>query len=583
MDSDRLEINSIISDLPLVRFLKNCQEFPDFVCGNLLSCEGNIQAKITFSDWQNKAVRIALALRERGVQVGDRVVLSLPTSEAFLVVFKALWLLRAVPVPLPELSSIAKKGVFFERIVHVAGDCSPAGFVVLESARVLLKEMEGDYPILSTFQAWTWEDLLLSDPEAELDLDSVVTHTTKETKALIQYTSGSTGHPNGVIVTQGMLQANIQAMGDVANISRQDKLLKWMPLYHDMGLIGGILFPPYFRVPFYLLPTTFFLSSPTVWLRAISRYSITISSGPNFAYSLCARCIRPNRIPNLNLSSWRLAHNGAEPIDVKTIESFSQKFSPYGFSESAMYPVYGMAEATLAIAFPKPGQDIRVDLVSRKAIVEESKAIPASPEEQNAISYVSTGTCIPGHVLTIREPFGERILQEREVGEICFSGPSVTPGYYKQIEHGSEQISELRTGDLGYLSNGELFVVDRLKDVIQVAGANYYPFDIERQVQQIPGIRLGRIAAFDIPAKGTGTNSLVIIAEGKRAIQATAILDAVAAVKSRVYNSHGIIPYDIMLTEPKSIPLTSSGKIRRRKCRELYLEGKLIPLAQISA
>lgn len=541
----------------LTRLIQLSQTQPDFACATLLDQTGGIASILTAQTWVKKAETLGTILTAQGVQKGDRVLVCLPTSEEFLIAFVGLWWIGAVPVPLPEISR-TQKGSLTERLRHVLADCHPRAIVIPAHTRDLLLEQTQLHSAQP--RIWEWPELWPSD-ETLLKPSPILppSEHSPEQIAFIQYTSGSTGNPKGVVVTHGALYANCMAMGQVSEMGRHDdRGLTWMPLYHDMGLVGGVMLLTYFQIPMYLWPTPYFTANPKLWLGIISRYKITLSTSPNFIYNFCARKLKPTEIPDLDLSSWRLAFNGAEPIDLETLQLFQKKFGPYGFSEKTFYPVYGMAEATLAITFPPAGSLIR-------------------SEELDGKTYVSVGHCLTGHQLVIRGMSTHAPLAEREVGEICFSGPSVCPGYYDKPSL-KQATQELRTGDLGFVSGQDLYVVDRIKDLILIGGTNYYPSDLEKEVSQIEGIQPGRCIAFGLPDSQAGTSVLVLVAEITRHAEEEKLK---TEIRSRLFASHGIAPRDIVLSKRRMIPLTSSGKIMRRRCQELYIKGEL--LAQGSA
>jgi acyl-CoA synthetase (AMP-forming)/AMP-acid ligase II len=354
--------------------------------------------------------------------------------------------------------------------------------------------------------------------------------------------------------------------------------VSWMPIYHDMGLVGGLLLPIHIGMPTYLLSTMAFLNRPESWLKAISKYRASLSPGTNYAYNLCARRLRPERLPPLDLSCWTRAINGAEPIDFQTIAAFQRKFAAYGLPKNASYPVYGMAEATLGISFPKPLAECKVDRISRRFLNEKALAVPAPEDDSDSIEVVCCGMALPGHRLVIKDPASDRILPEREIGEVCFYGPSVCPGYYHEIKTGGshQARTELRTGDLGYLYEGSLYIVGRLKDVMQIGGANYYPSDIESVLQDIPGVRPGRIVAIAIRKPSIGTDSLVIVAEPKSSANESEIEDQ---IQEKVRRRIGLSVGKVVFLPKGRLPLTTSGKVMRAKCAELLLEAEFSEMA----
>jgi acyl-CoA synthetase (AMP-forming)/AMP-acid ligase II len=388
--------------------------------------------------------------------------------------------------------------------------------------------------------------------------------------AFIQYTSGSTGSPKGVVVTHRNLVANMRASTEGARFGPNDRSLSWLPLYHDMGLVGGLLLGLYLGIDTFVMPTRSFVGRPDSWLRAMSRFKATFSCAPNFAYSILARRLPESALQGIDLSSWRLAFNGAEPIDLATLRDFTQRFAVTGLSPESSFPVYGMAECTLAVAFPTPGVPVRQDVVDRDLLGRAGRAVPVVSGSPSAVSFASVGRAVPGHSLRILDPDGGAELPERHLGEVAVSGPSVSPYYFRKDGKYGEPRKELRTGDLGYMASGELYIVDRIKDLLIIGGRNFVPSDIERVVCDVPGVRYGSVVSFAIRgADGTDELYLVVGAEPRSSVEG----DLRHMVSEKVHERFGLAARDIVLVKPGIVPKTSSGKIRRLACRELYERG----------
>ncbi len=522
---------------------------------------------LTFAQLAGMARRAAASLLAHGVGPGDRVLLALSAPDSFLAFFLGTQGLGAVPVPLPAPGDTQFPKVFRERVRAVAADCDPRA-VVLEC------------PV-----AW---DPPLSETAVGIRVVEVVAHDLRagpspavpgyepcrplDEVAYLQYTSGSTGSPKGVIVTQRNLVANFRASAAAAALSPDDRNFSWLPLFHDMGLIGGFLQTVYLRIPTFVMAPKYFLARPDNWLRAIDRFRITLSTGPNFAYNLLASRLPDRALHGLDLSSWRLAFAGAEPLDHRTVEAFIQRFGPQGFRATSFYPVYGLAECTLSAAYPEPGVRPRYDTVDRVTLSRDGHAVPTDASLATAVTFVSVGRAIPGHRLRIAEPLGDGALPERHIGEIVITGPSVTPGYFQRNGFSTQSPGALRTGDLGYLADGELFIVDRLKDVLIVAGRNYVPSDIERVVGTVDGVRAGAVIAFTLPG-ADGTAALHVVAGTEAGARVAQPLRN--AVRWAVQSQIGIAPKDVCLVRPGVLPRTSSGKLQRGECRQLYESGLL--------
>jgi fatty-acyl-CoA synthase len=397
-------------------------------------------------------------------------------------------------------------------------------------------------------------DQLVEDPSA------VPAHVSPGDTALLQFTSGSTSQPKGVCVTHATLLANARAITTGLGATEQDRGVCWLPLYHDMGLIGFGLASLLTGTPVTFIPTPRFVRDPSIWLRSIDQYRGTITFAPNFAYALTTKRVEPS---GFDLSSVRMWGCGAEPIQSGTLERFEQRFSSCGVRRGQIAPCYGLAEATLAVAFTPPSTLRATDHIDPERYVRDSVAEPCSAGD-SAMAVVACGRPLPLHRVEIRGPHGE-LLPERHAGEIVVRGPSVTPGYYEQSEATQANFrgDALHTGDKGYLADGWLYVTGRLKDIVILHGRNYDPQTLEDAVSSVPGVRGGNVVAFNRP--GVDGDELVIVAETTHS-QATprTLADALA-------NRTGVRAADILLLSAGRLPKTTSGKLQRGKARELYL------------
>jgi 1-acyl-sn-glycerol-3-phosphate acyltransferase len=388
----------------------------------------------------------------------------------------------------------------------------------------------------------------------------------------LQYTSGSTGAPKGVMVTHANLFANIRAMGQAIEVRPGDCAASWLPLYHDMGLIGAWLMPLYFGLPLALLSPVSFLTHPVRWLRMIQRHRATLTAGPNFAYELCLRKIPDSELEGLDLSSLRGAMNGAEPVLAETLERFSARFARCGLRPHSVVPVYGLAEATLAVSAPPLGRPVRLDRIDRERFETEGRAVPA-PEDPHALAFVSVGRPI-GCQVRIADAHG-REAGERVEGALWFRGPSATQGYFRNPQATAEIRRDdgwVDSGDRAYWSDGELFITGRTKDIIIKGGRNLYPHEIEEAVGHVDGVRTGCVVAFGVPDPQTGTERLVVVAETRGRAPRPGIESAVVEKASE---AAGVPPDIVRVVPAHSIPKTSSGKLRRSETRRIYLEGRL--------
>jgi fatty-acyl-CoA synthase len=519
-----------------------------------------VAERISWGQLHEDAQGVAAALQALGVAPGDHVAILGPTSRPLVTMIQATWLAGATVVCLPlpmrlgsleEFAAQTRRRVLNANVRVVVVDAELEPFLALEP---------GDPPVVRLDEvrakASAWERPL-DDPEA---------------LGILQFTSGSTDDPKGVMLPQRCLVANIDAILEGAGLGPDDVGVSWLPLYHDMGLIGLLTTPMITGFDLGLAPPQDFLAGPADWMRWISQMRATVTGGPNFAYALAARSLP--RLSDLDLSPWRIALNGAEPIDPAAVEAFLDAGAPHGLDPNAAFCVYGMAEATLAISFPEPGTGMTVDAVDRVALEHERYAAPSS-DVQRARRLPFLGRTLRGLELRVCDPDTGSSLGEREVGELELRGTSVTPGYWQRDDVTSASFNDgwLRTGDLGYLVDGEVVVCGRIKDVIIVGGRNVFPEEIERAAAGVEGVRAGNVIAFG--AEGhRGKEGIVVVAETKgddlRALR--------AEVVARVCDVVGIPPREVVLVRPGSLPKTSSGKLQRSLCRTQYLDDTLAPV-----
>ncbi len=405
------------------------------------------------------------------------------------------------------------------------------------------------------------------------------------TLAFLQYTSGSTGNPKGVMVSHGNLLANSAVIHKLFGHTANSQGLIWLPPYHDMGLIGGILQPLYGGFPVTLMSPVDFLQKPIRWLQAISRYQATTSGGPNFAYDLCIRKVTPEQLENLDLSSWDLAFTGAEPIRAETLEEFTSKFAPCGFRKEAFYPCYGMAETTLILSGGEK-KALPITCNIETTALEQNRIVKVEDTSwENYRTIIGCGKTHLHHQVVIVNPESLTVCEPGEVGEIWVAGASIAQGYWNQTEETEKTFRAyladtgagpfLRTGDLGFLADGELFITGRIKDVIIIRGQNHYPQDIELTVENShPALKISSGAAFTIDFQGY--ERLVIVQEVERSyLRKLNVQEVVGSIRQAVVAQHGLDIFATVLVKTNSIPKTSSGKIRRRACRTAFLCGDL--------
>jgi len=546
------------------RLLARASLQPDRVAVHILrsAARGSFRDEpLTLGEWVHGAGTCAAALAAGGIQRGDRVLLCVPTGRAFLDGFLGASMIGAVPVPLPSLEGFARPAAFVNRLASVVRDAAPSAVFADRRTAAHLRDSGLLDPRLPVIEPRSLDHQ--AAPEARPALD--------DEPALIQYTSGSTGTPRGVVITATNLATNVDAMGKALHLDGSDRVVSWLPLYHDMGLIGGLLAPVAHGAASWLLSPLEFMLRPASWMQAVSEARATLTVAPNFAYGLVARKVADDDLRGLDLSSLRAAINGAEPVDPAIAEAFCDRLAPLGLRANSYFPVYGLAESTLSVAFPPLGRGLKIDHVRREDLAE-GRAVPAPPGP-GTMPLVSVGSAIDGHEITIVGP-DHVPLPERRLGQIWVRGPSVSPWYFEQHHPVPERRTSLRTGDVGYLADGELYVVDRLKDLVIVAGRSYSPSDIERAAEEVEGVRSGRSVAFGVPDTELGTEALVVLAEVQPRSSAE-LKELIERVRAEVAERIGLSPVDVCLLKPGSLARTSSGKLMRRDARDRYLSGAL--------
>jgi fatty-acyl-CoA synthase len=551
--------------------------------------EGERSFTLTFGELYAAAQRCAAELARRGVPAGGRVALMLPTSRAFFVSYAGILLAGAIPVPIyPPFRAdrIEEYAARQSAILNNAEVCLLLTFRRAEAvAKLLRPRVRSLTGVVDAEKLLDAADKAPPPSPGALPLHLSGSRARKGSDiALLQYTSGSTGDPKGVTLTHANLLANIRAMGEAVQIGPDDVGISWLPLYHDMGLIGAWLTLLHFGTPLVVMSPLAFLTRPERWLQAFHKHRGTISAAPNFAYELCVRKIADKDIKGVDLSSWRAALNGAEPVNPETLERFADRFASYGFRREAQLPVYGLAESSLAVTVPPLNRGPLVDRVERETFTAHGRAVPAAAEDETAISFVSSGRSLPQHEVCIVDDSGNEV-PDRTEGFLWFRGPSATAGYYRNPEATEAllprgpasqpgEFAWVNSGDRAYRADEEFFVTGRVKDIIIKGGRNLYPHEVEELAARVDGIRKGCIVAFGLKDKTSGTEKLVVVAETRerdaapRAALASAVIDSIS-------RGLGLPPDRVELIPPGSIPKTSSGKLRREETKQLYLAGTL--------
>lgn len=524
---------------------------------------GRSESFTSFETLARAVAERAGALLGAGLQRGDHVALVIPERREFVLTFLgALWA-GVIPVPLPPPIGLDQLSSYLERSRHII-DASDARMLVTTAQ---IKSVSGTLLRKSLRRVIAIEDLAR---EKVTPLDLI--HPSPDSTAVIQFTSGSTSRPRGVVLTHQNLTTNCQYLaGAGMGMTPDDVVCSWLPFFHDFGLIGMVLAPIFTGSSAVYLPPLLFLKRPIEWLRAISRHAGTVSFAPNFGYGLCTKRIKDADLRGLDLSSWRYAGCGAEPVRVSTLSAFADRFERVGFNRAALTPGYGLAESTLAVSFDREGKGPRYDSLDPDKLHRHGQAQLSNSAD--AIKVVCCGSPFEAHQVKVVDESG-RALGNRLVGEILLRGPSVAKGYYRNPKATDVTIRDgwLHTGDLGYLVGNEIYITGRLKEIIIVAGRNYFPTDIEHAVSQLSEIRTGNVVAFGV-AKPDLTEGLIICAETKQpARERTQLADG---IRSRVMEAVGLVVDDVVVLEAGSLPKTSSGKLQRCDVKAAYLKGEL--------
>jgi 1-acyl-sn-glycerol-3-phosphate acyltransferase len=527
--------------------------------------DGEVE-ELTFAALVDLARNVAGGLLERGVEPGQAVAIMLPTSRDFFAAFFGVLYAGAVPVPLypPVRPSQVEEHLRRQAGILATAEC-PLMITVDEAKRLGLflrsqvPGLRGLVTVEELSRAPALQDLPAIEPEAT---------------AFLQFTSGSTADPKGVVLSHRNLLANMRVIGEFVAPEPDDVFVSWLPLYHDMGLIGAVLTTLYHGVPLVLMSPLAFLLRPERWLRAIHRHRGTLSAAPNFAYELCVKKIAPEVQAELDLSSWRMSLNGAEPIVPATLKRFADHFAPQGLRPEVLTPTYGLAECSLALAMSRVADLPKVDRIERGRFSGEGRAEPSASAD--ALEFVSCGAALPGHEIRIVDS-GGRELAERREGRLQFRGPSATSGYFRNEAATESLLTEdawLDSGDLAYVAEGEVYLTGRIKDVIIRAGRNIYPHELEEAVGALEGVRKGCVAVFGARTRGE-TEELVVVAETREEDpgRKRAIEESIREVAQALL---GTPPERVLLAPPHTVLKTSSGKLRRAATRKLYEEGRLL-------
>jgi acyl-CoA synthetase (AMP-forming)/AMP-acid ligase II len=531
-----------------------------------------------YSDLLKRIKTSAATLQQNGVKKGDRVAVILPTSVQFFDAFLGAQLAGGLPTALYPPFRLGKLDEYFARL-HEMLDRIGARFLITDGRiKKLIGQATRAESLTRVFEA---KELFEHTSATASDWREI--GVVEEEPVFLQFSSGTTLKPKAVQVSHRNLIENLKMMGNTLDSLYRDGseadrgAVTWLPLYHDMGLVGclylGLSYPATVN---YLGPETF-IGQPAIWLQALSKYKSVISTAPNFAYGLCLSKIKDKEMEGVDLSNWWLALNGAEPIDTETMNRFAERFARWGFNRAAMTPVYGLAEAGLGVTFPKLGSDPVVTEFDRESLSTEGRAQRGSGRK-----LPSVGAPLPGLSIEIRDPDG-LALPEGWVGRIFISGPSITTGYYNDPEMTADILGAdgwLNTGDLGFFFEGNLYIAGRAKDLIILRGRNYAPQEFEDPLYETDGIRLGCSVAVSTSVEGQGEQLIILAEKDARSDRPDA--EIVTDIKSRLLTAVSMEPWHVEILEPGTLPRTSSGKLRRSEALRQFLAGELTPPEKVT-
>ncbi len=528
---------------------------------------------LTWGDVSRNAFRYARLLRERGIREGDRVMIMLPTRPEYLYVFFGIQAAGAIPVPVYPPFNLKQLKQFLATLTGVINDCGASALIYWSKVKPILGSALAGARVSPTPIAL--EELIESNGKgdgfrASLDPDRT---------ALIQYTSGSTDAPKGVELSHRNLLHNVHHIDRALDLDpEKDRCVSWLPLYHDMGLIGTLMGALYSHVDLVLMAPQTFLMRPRLWLKAISDYDATITVAPNFAYNICATRVSEKAAAELDLSSLRVAMCGAEPIQIDTFEAFQKRFAGNGLRANVFLPVYGLAESTVATTFPPIHEEPTVIWLDRDVLETEGRAEIVDREKARSVAAFGVGAPFPESAVQIWDDEAEAVVENGTIGEIRIRGPSVMKGYFRNPQ-ATESVSSggwLRTGDLGFVRDGHLFITGRAKDLIIRYGRNYYPQDIEAVAERVDGVRKGCVIAFGYFHEERQTEEACLLAESR--ITDPEKLEVLRQeIRDELQKALAFAPDRIELLPPRTLLKTSSGKLRRRPTRERFLAGTLAP------
>ncbi|KAB8307415.1 fatty acyl-AMP ligase [Erwinia endophytica] len=542
---------------------------------NFYDRRNQLLAALPYHTLRERAITGARRLLSLNLNKGDRVALIAETSVGFVEAFFACQYAGLVAVPLAIPMGIGQSASYIEKLQGLLNSCNPSAIISSDEWLPLISSAR-------SAEAQPIHILSNADFNALPEKDVVLQPPSPDNIAYLQYTSGSTRFPRGVIITQRSVMANLRAIShDGIKVRAGDRCVSWLPFYHDMGLVGFVLTPMATQLSVDYLRTQDFAMRPMQWLKLITKNRATVSVSPPFGYDICLRRSNETELAELDLSSWRIAGVGAEPIPAELLNKFSEHFSQVQFNGDAFRPCYGLAENTLAVSFFDASSGPRVNVIDRDSLEYNRKAVAPTQNTRATATFVNCGKALPGHHIEIRSETGAP-LPEREVGHICISGPSLMRGYFHDTTS-QQQIQRqgwMDTGDLGYMLDGNLYVTGRKKDLIIIRGRNIWPQDIEYVAESEPEIRPGDAIAF-VTSQDHDEGARIILQIQCRVSSEERREQIIHSLTSRIQSEFSVA-VDIVLMPPHSIPRTSSGKPARAEARKRYLTELIGPQLQLA-
>jgi len=534
--------------------------------GTITFIAGDDSEQASWAQLHAEARGVAAGLQARGILPGDHVALLGPTTRKLVTAIQGIWLTGATLVTMPLPMRMGALEQFIEQTRNRIRRSDSKVVVIDAELAAFVEPVEGDPPFISL------DDFFVAD--AASGDDYLRPASDPDSLAVLQFTSGSTSEPKGVMLPHANICHNLDGAFEAAQLSHDEVIVSWLPLYHDMGLIGLLTIPMTLDTSLVQGAPQDFLARPLRWMRWLSDFEGTATAGPNFAYALAARALRRCEEP-LDLSHVRMLLNGAEPVDTATFRRFLDAGERFGLDPAAAFPAFGMAEVCIAGCFPVPEKGLKTDWVDKRSLELDGVARAVEHDEEGAVEFAVLGGPVPGMEMRIVDPQTGEELPDRRVGELHLRGTSLTVGYYKRPDATAELLVDgwLHTGDLSYTVGGELIVCGRSKDVIIVGGRNVYPQDIEKVVGEVEGVRTGNVIAFGVDGRH-GAQNIIVVAESKGGN-----LDEIRrAVTGVVTEAEGIPPKEVVLVEAGTVPKTSSGKLQRTACKSAYQSGELFRL-----